>query len=247
MSSDFDPYSGAYRDEVQRSIDFSGQDVGFFTDVKAERLIDLAARRLGDPGGLSVLDVGCGVGLTDAALEGRFGSIHGLDVSGASVALAAAANPWAEYRTYDGQTLPFDDDTFDMAFAICVLHHVDPPDRAGFTGEMRRVVRPGGLVVTIEHNPLNPLTRVAVSRCEFDEGVVLLRRKEMRDLLAANDLRTVEAPYILFFPWRAAAFRQIERALAWLPLGAQYIAVGQKREEARLRNTAGWQQGSDIE
>jgi SAM-dependent methyltransferase len=228
MSGDFDRHRHTYRDEVQRSIRFSGQDVGFFTDVKADLLVDLAARRSGEPGALSVLDVGCGVGLTDAALEGRFGSIHGVDVSEGAVAEATTANPWATYGSYDGRTLPFDDDVFDLAFAICVLHHVDPPDRVAFTGEMRRVVRPGGLVVMIEHNPLNPLTRVAVSRCDFDDGVVLLRRNAARDLLIANDLRPVELPYILFFPWRATWLRRAEHGLTWMPLGAQYIAVGRK-------------------
>lgn len=62
MSSDFDRHRYTYRDDVQRSIGFSGQDVGFFTDVKAELLVDLASRGLGDPGRLDVLDVGCGSG-----------------------------------------------------------------------------------------------------------------------------------------------------------------------------------------
>src|SRR5438093_13482555 len=78
MSNDFDEYRHTYRDDVQRSIDFSGQDVGFFTDVKARLLGELAQRELGN-GELAVLDVGCGVGLTDDALQGRFATIHGVD------------------------------------------------------------------------------------------------------------------------------------------------------------------------
>ena len=77
MSRDFDDYRHTYRDEVQRSIAFSGQDVGFFTDVKARLLCELAERAFGEIGSLSVLDVGCGVGLTDDALKGRFGHIPG--------------------------------------------------------------------------------------------------------------------------------------------------------------------------
>ena len=228
MSADFDRHRHTYRDDVQRSIGFSGQDVGFFTDVKAELLVDLASRGLGDPGRLDVLDVGCGVGLTDAALEGRFGSIHGVDVSDGATAEAAIANPWASYESFDGRTLPLADDRFDLVFAICVLHHIDPPDRSAFVAEMRRVVRPGGLVVVIEHNPLNPLTRVAVSRCDFDAGVVLLRRSKARALLTGNDLRLVETPYVLFFPWHVELLRSIERRLTWLPMGAQYLAAGRK-------------------
>jgi SAM-dependent methyltransferase len=228
MSSDFDEHRHTYRDDVQRSIAFSGQDVGFFTDVKADLLCELAEQALGDLGSLAVLDVGCGVGLTDAVLQGRFASLHGVDVSGGAVAEAAAANPWAEYASYDGRSLPFDDDRFDLAFAICVLHHVDPPDRPAFTREVARVVRPGGLVVVIEHNPINPLTRLAVARCDFDEGVELVSRKEARALFASDGLRPVEHPYVLFFPWRGKAFRSVERGLTWLPFGAQYIAAGRK-------------------
>jgi SAM-dependent methyltransferase len=228
MSRDFDEHRHTYRDDVQRSIAFSGQDVGFFTDVKAELLCDLAERALGDIGSRSALDVGCGVGLTDAALEGRFGSVDGVDVSEGAVAEAAIANPWATYASYDGQNLPFDGDRFDLAFAICVLHHVEPSDRPGFISEVSRVVRPGGLVVVIEHNPINPLTRMAVARCDFDEGVQLVPRKEARSLFASGGLAPVEQPYVLFFPWRGSAFRRVERALTWLPLGAQYIAAGRK-------------------
>lgn len=239
MSEGFDRFRHTYRDNVQRSIDFSGQDVGFFTDAKADLLIRLAERGIGDPAKLSVLDVGCGVGLTDAALEGRFGSIRGVDVSEGAVKEAAQANPWADYRSYDGRTLPFDEDTFDLAFAICVFHHIDPPDRRAFAVEMARVVRPSGLIVAIEHNPLNPLTRVAVNRCAFDEGVVLLRRREARSHLDASGLSTVESPYIIFFPWRPRIFRAVERGLTWLPLGAQYIAAGRKTDARHSRPTEG--------
>jgi SAM-dependent methyltransferase len=228
MSRDFDDYRHTYRDEVQRSIAFSGQDVGFFTDVKARLLCELAQRTFGEIGALSVLDVGCGVGLTDDALKGRFGHINGVDVSEGAVAEAAAANPWADYASYDGRSLPFEEGRFDLAFAICVLHHVEPPDRPAFVTEVARVVRPGGLVVVIEHNPMNPLTRMAVARCDFDEGVELAPGKEARALFASRGLQPVEHRYILFFPLRGSAPRWVERWLTWLPFGAQYIVAGRK-------------------
>jgi SAM-dependent methyltransferase len=228
MSDPFDPYKHTYREEVQRAIGFAGQDLDFFTDLKARLLAELAERTLGNPSRLSVLDVGCGVGLTDSALVGRFASLDGVDVSEGAVEEAAAANPDVGYAAYDGRTLPYADDVFDMAFAICVLHHVDRAARADFVREMRRVVRPGGLLVAIEHNPFNPLTRAAVSRCEFDDGVRLLRRGEVRGLFASSGLEPVGFPYILLFPWRAEMFRRVEGWLSWLPLGAQYLAAGRK-------------------
>lgn len=225
MSQNFDRHSESYGDAVQRSIAFSGRDVGFFTDVKADLLVEVAHHGAGDPSSLSVLDVGCGVGLTDKALGGRFGSLAGVDVSEGSIGQARITNPHVDYRVYDGSRLPYGDGTYDMAFAICVIHHVEPAERATFAVEMARVVRPGGLLVAIEHNPYNPLTRLAVARCDFDEGVVLSRRNTTRKLLTLAGLDVVEARYVLFFPWRAEAFRRVERRLGWLPLGAQYVVA----------------------
>jgi SAM-dependent methyltransferase len=228
MSNDFDRFRRTYRDDVQRSIRFSGQDVGFFTDVKAALLCDAVERIVGPPTGLSVLDVGCGVGLTDGYLRDRFRSVTGVDVSEGVVQEAASANPWATYASYDGRRLPFQDARFDVAFAICVLHHVNPSDRAAFVTELGRIVRPGGAVLIFEHNPYNPLTRLAVSRCDFDRDVVLERRNGTRRLFATAGLDPMESPYILFFPWRARILRALERRMGWLPFGAQYMVGARK-------------------
>lgn len=144
-----------------------------------------------------------------------------------AVAVAADTNPAATYQAYDGTRLPFDDDSFDLAFAICVLHHVEPVDRAAFVAEAARVVRPGGLVAVFEHNPWNPLTRVAVDRCEFDEGVTLLPRREVARLLADAGLTVEQRRYLLFLPVDAGWAHRADRALAWLPLGGQHQVVAQ--------------------
>src|SRR5262249_59211928 len=97
---------------------------------------------------------------------------------------ATERNPWAIYSAYDtGEPLPYDEGSFDVAFAICVFHHVPPLERPALTAEMARVTRPGGLVAIFEHNPWNPLTRKAVRDCPFDEDAVLLSRPNARRLL----------------------------------------------------------------
>src|SRR5437588_7354869 len=87
-----------------------------------------------------------------------------------------------------------------LSIAICVLHHVPPPQWVGFLCEMRRVVRPGGLVCLIEHNPFNPLTRLAVARCEFDRDAVLLRAGRMQALMVDAGLHDAESHYFLMLP-----------------------------------------------
>jgi hypothetical protein len=101
-----------------------------------------------------------------------------------------------------------------------------PGNWAAFAAEMKRVVRPGGLVAVFEHNPLNPLTRVSVSRCPFDEDVTLLRAGTTARLMTEAGLQPVERRFFYFLPVRDVATSRIERALRGVPLGAQYFVAG---------------------
>jgi len=228
MSARFDEYRDTYRAEVEHSIAFVGQSLEFFTEAKAQALLDLARQRLGDPAQLRALDVGCGPGETDEYL-GAFGDLHGIDVSTELVERARRRNPGATYAHYEGGRLPYDDGAFDLAFAICVLHHVHPVDWGTFTDELVRVVRPGGLAVVVEHNPLNPLTRLAVARCAFDDDAILMGRTLVTELFRHAGAEPVEARFILFFPWRWRPLRRLEQRLGSLPLGAQYLVAARRR------------------
>jgi SAM-dependent methyltransferase len=225
MTELFDSYRSNYRDVVQSSIDFSGLPHSFFMRAKADLLRELIARRFG-PEKPAMLDVGCGVGSFHPLLRGMVGRLSGIDVSSACIVQARADNHDVDYRTFDGSSFPCDDSDFDLVAATCVLHHVAPAEWLHFIKEMRRVVRPGGLVCVIEHNPLNPLTRVAVTRCEFDRDAVLLGAGKVRRLMAAGGLREIGARYFLLLPWETKPARHVEGALSNVPLGAQYAVFG---------------------
>ncbi len=230
MNARFDAHADSYRDEVDRAIAFGGQDVDFFAERKAELLERSARRLLGEPLELSVLDVGCGIGLVDGYLTHSFGSVAGTDVSSAELEVARAANPHVSYTLSDSDRVPHEVDAFDVVFAACVLHHLNESDHAGFVAELARVVRPGGLVVVFEHNPLNPLTRLVVRRVAFDEGVRLLRSGSVVSLLESAGLEHVRWLYTTFVPLRGRLARRVEERLASLPLGAQYAVLGRKSE-----------------
>jgi len=225
--SDLEGYADTYREAVEESISFSGAELDLFTRIKANLLLDLATLA-GSPDRLAFLDVGCGPGETDAFLEGRVGSLAGVDVVPDMIERARRRNPWAGYSSYpEGDPIPHDDASFDVCFAICVLHHVRRAERRPLVGEMKRVCRPGGLVVLVEHNPLNPLTRKAVHGCEFDRDAELLGRRETAGLLRAEGM-SPRARYIEFFPRDSGLLRRIEGGLGWLPLGAQYAVFAHR-------------------
>ena len=140
---DFDPFAIRYEETVDRSISFTGRDSAFYARRKIEVLEAMTQHQVGPLDTLSVLDVGCGTGTTDRFLEARVGSLCGVDVSEEMLAIARQNVPRASYEWYDGEKLPFQDGTFDVALAICVLHHVPSSQRFKFVTEMNRVTRAG--------------------------------------------------------------------------------------------------------
>jgi SAM-dependent methyltransferase len=125
--------------------------------------------------------------------------------------------------------IPFPNESFEFATAVCVYHHVEPRDRAALTAEVRRVLTPGGLFVLIEHNPLNPATRLIVSRAPIDANAKLLRAGEAESLLRGNGLTPIEKAYFLYLPERLYhRFGVVEDWLNRIPAGGQYAVFCSK-------------------
>ena len=98
-------------------------------------------------GGAAVLEVGCGTGAfaERLAAENPDATIVATDQSERFVELTAARG--VEARVADVQDLPFPDDSFDVVAAMWMLYHVPDLDRG--LAELRRVLRPGGLLVAV--------------------------------------------------------------------------------------------------
>ena len=94
------------------------------------------------------LDTGCGTGaLSEAILgSGQARAVVGIDPSDGYIAYARAhvTDPRASFRIGDAQALPVDDHAFDAAVSGLMLNFVAVKEQA--LAEMRRAVRPGGVV-----------------------------------------------------------------------------------------------------
>jgi len=204
LDVDFDRYASGYVDDVDRSVSFTGRNSAFYARRKVELLEEIVQQGSRSLEGLSLLDVGCGTGTTDRLLAPRVRSLHGVDVSAEMLVRARQNVPEAQFSWYDGATLPFDDGSFDVVVAICVLHHVPLSQRDRVVSEMVRVCRSEGFVAVFEHNPYNPLTRHAVNTCELD--------------------RDAEHRHYLFSPLGGRSGRSLDRHLRKIPLGGQYVS-----------------------
>jgi ubiquinone/menaquinone biosynthesis C-methylase UbiE len=224
----FDEYDKNYSDTVNKSVAFTGLDVDFFTKVKAGYILDICERAFGAASTVRALDVGCGVGNFHRLLQPHFAALSGVDVSAAAIAQAEQRHEKVDYRVYDGHRLPYDDNSFDLAFTICVMHHVPPAQWPAFSREMRRVIRPGGVALVFEHNPQNPLTLRAVNNCPFDEDAVLLRSTETAKLMHDAGFAKIDTRFILSIPAAGPTLRKIDRAFSRLPFGAQYYVQSSK-------------------
>lgn len=225
---DFNYALDNYSKKVQQAFPVMSIKHEPFLTEKANQLIDLAQRHLGETKKLRLLDVGCGTGLMEGILNNKFNSIVGVDISADAIEKAKQSGLNAQFISYDGGKLPFNDDEFDVVFACCVFHHIPNNQRLSVAKEMFRVAAPGGLVILFEHNPWNPITRLIVSRCEFDRDVELLHHRESVTLLRDVGLSEITSTQILYFPWRGSFWKLIERFISWIPLGAQYVVSGNK-------------------
>ena len=90
------------------------------------------------PTGVRILEIGGGTGF-----QAKLLAEHGYDVESIDI----PQSNYAEERVfpvldYDGATIPFPDDSFDVVFSSNVLEHIR--DRVRLYAEIDRVLKPGG-------------------------------------------------------------------------------------------------------
>jgi len=85
------------------------------------------------------------------------------------------------------------------------------------------VLKPGGLAVIFEHNPLNPVTRYVVRSCPIDDDAVLLWPRQLKRLFREAAFDGVETKTLLSVPPQGRFLTWLDyRLLGRLPFGAQY-------------------------
>jgi SAM-dependent methyltransferase len=225
--AEFDQFADEYTATHAANIRMSGEDPEYFARYKIEEV-----RRRWTASGRAepraILDFGTGIGNSLPHLARLFpgAAVTGLDVSEKSLAVADRRfSGIATLVPYDGAEIPLPAQSFDLIFSACVFHHIDAAEHAGIFAQLRRLLRPEGLMAIFEHNPVNPATRHIVATCPFDANAVLLSSAELKRSQTEAGFGKIEVAYTGFFPGALRSLRPLERYMARLPIGAQYYTL----------------------
>ena len=162
-----------------------------------------------------ILDVGCGTGALAQRLAGEGYEVTGVDPSDGMLDVLRERAPSITAVHGDGTDLPFEDDSFDLAYCVAVMHHVAEPEAVRKTlAEMVRVTRSGGRVLVWDHNPRNPYWSNLMGRVPQDTGEErLIPEEELLDGLRAGGAEPLLSAQLGFVPdfvprgrwaWRSA-------------------------------------------
>jgi len=101
-----------------------------------------------------VLDYGCGNSMFSPALLRRFRHYMGVDTSQTAIDIArqrfSGQKGWSAVKINRGDRLPYTDGLFDCVVTITVLQHQPIAERLNIIGDLKRVLRIGGMYVGLE-------------------------------------------------------------------------------------------------
>ena len=198
-------------------------------DHSRQVLADHYARRLR---ARRVMDLGCGAGDSVDLFRSVDPEVEwvGVDIED-SPEVAERRRTDAEFVSYDGRRLPFDDGSFELVYCKQVLEHVEHPGE--LVGEAARVLQPGGwlagstsqLEAFHSRSIFNP-TPYGFTRIAEDAGLEVVELRPVIDGFTLVAWRALGLPRFFHRWWtrESPPYRAIE------------LAARARRLDARTRN-----------
>lgn len=139
-------------------------------DILARRQITISSRQ-------RILDFGCGCGrvLRHLAPEAAPGALHGTDYNPALVRWCARTLRSATVaRNRLTPPTAYPDATFDFIYAFSVFTHLTEPLQHGWLAELRRISRPGGLILITTHGDRYQAQMGEADRARYSRGELVV-------------------------------------------------------------------------
>ena len=167
-------------------VDGHARPEGFLAD--SESAATAIRRALADAGTTieeqgAVLDFGCGCGRVARRWAGLGLELHGCDYNPELVAWCRDNLPFMEARVNTLEPpVPYDDERFDLVYAISVLTHLTEPLARRWVAEWTRILRPGGLLLVTTHGDGYRDALNDRERRRYDAGEPVIRRSRVEGL-----------------------------------------------------------------
>lgn len=162
-----------------------------------QRLTDLMVEKTAASRDWSVLDVGCGLGVSALQLAKKIGcQVTGITNSQIQVAQAtqhahaSQLNDQVKFQYADALSLPFADNSFDAVWAMESLCHI--VDRPRAVREIARVLRPDGHLILVDFAEREPMTSEQKDWLLTDQFVQFMLLDEVDNLLKEAGLEFKE-------------------------------------------------------
>lgn len=227
----FDDFAADYDAALEKGISVSGEDKDFFAKARVDWLASCLAKRNFVP--RKILDFGCGTGSAIPYFVHAFpeAKVTGAEISSKSIEVAKA-----KHTAVNVDFLLIEElraaNHYDLVFCNGVFHHIPIPDRDTALKKINGCLRGCGLFAFWENNPWNPGTRIVMSRIPFDRDAQTLSPPTAKKMIQKMGFRILQADFRFYFPRPLAILRFTEILLTKVPLGAQYLILAEKSEDA---------------
>jgi SAM-dependent methyltransferase len=124
----------------------------------------------------SVLDFGCGCGRVTRYWSDFAGTVSGGDVSKRAVDWCRQNLGFAHFEVNRLEPpLTFEDESFDLVYALSVFTHLTDELQLAWRDELRRVLRPGGRLLLTTHGESYVPRLDSAERERFERGELVVR------------------------------------------------------------------------
>ncbi|HEY1798860.1 MAG TPA: methyltransferase domain-containing protein [Stellaceae bacterium] len=143
--------ASAERYDYQVEILFGGGAAA----MRRQALVPLRQAVAGQPGGAKLLDLGCGTGLFLREVKRNHPrlAVTGLDLSAPYLDVACRRlAEWSGVELIEGaaESIPMEDASFDIVTCVYLLHELPPAARRDVAAEIRRILKPGGVLILVD-------------------------------------------------------------------------------------------------
>lgn len=177
----------------------------------------------------SVVDLGTADGLMLSIIQDNIPSVRCVGIEYSAELVEAGTDRRISLLQGDVTALPLTDHSFDIAIATAVIEHIPQPEQ--MLGEVRRVLRRGGLIILTSPDPFWEKIASIVGHLEDEQHCRVMNLRELNELFLASGFEILESKKFMLSPIGMPLEIPVEKVIRSLGLNflfANQLIVGKQ-------------------